>query len=563
MGRSITHRLPNGGVIYKADQYLDLPDLDLLTFLFDSKHTAARPDTILNADASDPSRCLTTAQTRALTCQVAHQLRNTYGVGRNGRSIDNVLVVATGDYRLQTLFFGTIAAGGIYSAASPSSTPAELAYLMGLVEPKVVICDVATRAAVEETVRKVEFPANHVLFLGPDRGLDITILGTSSKFDLSPSRSLAWARVTDPSELDNSVACILFSSGTTGLPKGVKISHRMMVSECFLNMEPIKEFSEREHPGVQYRTLAHVPAAHMAGVQSYFINSMYRDGSTYWMAKFDVNEFLKYQKKYKITYFFSVPPIYLLIAKHPGVKDAMDSCISAASGAAPLGAQTQKDAEAKLGKGKAKLTQVWGLTETCGAITAMPPGEGEYTGSVSPLVANHEARIVDDNGKDVDPGGIGEVWVKGPVVTKGYWKNDKANKESFEVDWFRTGDVGMFKDGMLYVIDRKKELIKYKGLQVAPAELEELLLQNPKIADAAVIGVDGAGTEVPRAYVVPAAKDVTHEEVAGWVEARAAPYKKLRGGVVFVDAIPKSPSGKILRKVLREQARKADQISKL
>lgn len=146
----------------------------------------------------------------------------------------------------------------------------------------------------------------------------------------------------------------------------------------------------------------------------------------------------------------------MLLAKHPGVKDAMDSCIAATSGAAPLGAQTQKDAETKLGRGKAKLTQVWGLTETCGAITVMPPGEGEYTGSVSPLLANHEARIVDDDSKDVEPGGIGEIWVRGPVVTKGYWKNDKANKDSFEGDWFRTGDVGMFKDGMLYVVDRKK-----------------------------------------------------------------------------------------------------------
>lgn len=174
------------------------------------------------------------------------------------------------------------------------------------------------------------------------------------------------------------------------------------------------------------------------------------------MPRFDFAKFLNYMQKYKITYFFSVPPIYLLIAKHPGVTNQFDTVEGAASGAAPLGAELQAAAEAKLGKGQAKLTQVWGLSETCGAITAMDPGEGEHTGSVSYLVANHEARLVDDEGKDVEPGGVGEVWVRGPVVTKGYWKNDKANQESFVGDWFCTGDVGQFKNGMLYIVDRKK-----------------------------------------------------------------------------------------------------------
>ncbi|KAF3769701.1 acetyl-CoA synthetase-like protein [Cryphonectria parasitica EP155] len=523
----------------------------------------ARPDTVLQADAADPTRCFTLSQTRQLTRQLAWELRHTYGVGRTGSSVDDVLVMTAGDYRLHTLFFGTVAAGGIYSAASPSSTASELAYLIQLVSPKIIICDASTRAVVEETVKNVRFPADHVLLLGDGQGLHLTVAGTGRVLELSPSRSMDWVRLTDIKQLEDTTICILFSSGTTGLPKGVMISHRMIVAECFLTMEPDRQYWAREKPEFQYRTLAHVPAAHVAGVQSYFVNAIYRGGTTYWMPKFDFPKFLEYQKKYKITVFFTVPPIWLAIAKHPGVKDALDTCEYASAGAAPMGAELQLDAEAKLGKGRARLTQVWGLTETCGAITAMTPGEREHTGSVSPLIANHEARIVDDNGKDVEPGGTGEVWVRGPVVTKGYWKNEKANVESFVDGWFCTGDIGRFKDGMLYIVDRKKELIKYKGLQVAPAELEELLLQNPKIADAAVIGVEGEGTEVPRAYVVPATKDLTREDVAKWVDQRAASYKKLRGGVLFIDAIPKSPSGKILRKVLREQAKKVDKASKL
>lgn len=386
-------------------------------------------------------------------------LRHTYGVGGRGPSRDDVLVVTTGHYMLQTLFFATVAAEGIYSAASPGATPTELAYLVGLVEPKVIVCNADTRAAVEETARNVGFPPGRLLLLGdegPVPGPDLTLVGTGARLALSPARALDWRRVTDRGQLEESVICVLFSSGTTGLPKGVKISHRMMVSEAFLTMEPDKAWAARERPGFVYRTLAHVPAAHIAGVQSYFVNSTYRGGTIYWMARFDLLKFLEYNKKYQITTFFSVPPIYLALAKHPAVTDQLDTVLGAASGAAPLGPQTQLDAERKLGRGQARLTQVWGLTETTGAITAMDPGESEYTGSVSPLVANHEARIVGDDGRDAEPGGAGEVWVRGPVVTKGYWRNEKANRESFVGGWFCTGDIGLFKDGMLYIVDRKK-----------------------------------------------------------------------------------------------------------
>lgn len=397
----------------------------------------------------------------SLSRQLAYTLRHTYGVGRNGPNKDDVLVVTTGHYMLPILFYGTVAAGGFYSAASPGSTPDELVYLAGLVEPKVIICNADTKAAVEAAVKKVKFPLDRLLLLGDDDGpgLSLTVASSAGKkrLELSASRSLDWARITDPKQLEDSIICVLFSSGTTGLPKGVKLSHRMMVAETFLTLEPDKAWAAREWPGVAYHTLAHVPAAHIAGVQSYFVNGPYRGGTTYWMPKFDFPKFLEYLQKHKITFFFSVPPIWLAIARHPAVTDQLATVVAATSGAAPLGAQTQLSAEAKLGKGRTKLTQVWGLTETTGAITAMEPGEGEYTGSVSPLIANHEARIVDDQGRDVEPGGTGEVWVRGPVVTKGYWKNDKANRESFVNGWFCTGDIGHFKEnGMLYIVDRKK-----------------------------------------------------------------------------------------------------------
>jgi 4-coumarate--CoA ligase len=198
--------------------------------------------------------------------------------------------------------------------------------------------------------------------------------------------------------------------------------------------------------------------------------------------------------------FFSVPPIFLLIAKSPLVTDHFASLDYAITGAAPMGPDLQRAAQRRLGRGKAVLAQTWGLSETTGSITLLPRGlPVDETGSVSMLIPNHEARIVDDDGRDVEPGQVGEIWVRGAVVTRGYYKNPEANREAFAGGgWFRTGDVARFDGGRFYIVDRKKELIKYKAMQVAPAELEALLVSHSKIQDAAVIGVEGEGTEVPR-----------------------------------------------------------------
>jgi acyl-CoA synthetase (AMP-forming)/AMP-acid ligase II len=183
----------------------------------------------------------------------------------------------------------------------------------------------------------------------------------------------------------------------------------------------------------------------------------------------------------------------------------------------------------------------------------MPYGMSDDTGSVSPLIPNTIARLVDDDGRDVEPGKPGEVLIKGPVVSNGYHNNEAANKEAFVDGWFCTGDIAEFRNGLFYIVDRKKELIKYKGLQVAPAELEALLLSHPDILDAAVIGIctDDGTNEVPRAYIVADEKKITSEQIVSWVKENVASHKQLRGGAIFLEAIPKSPAGKILRKDLR------------
>ena len=169
--------------------------------------------------------------------------------------------------------------------------------------------------------------------------------------------------------------------------------------------------------------------------------------------------------------------------------------------------------------------------------------------SVGPSDKPH--RIIDESHHDVPANQPGEMLVKGPVVTQGYHNNPTATRSAFLDGWFRTGDIGLFRSGKLYIVDRQKDLIKYKALQVAPAELETVLLSHPLIQDAAVIGVPGNDTELPRAYVVADRARIGEVEIKAYVKERVADYKQLRGGVVFVDAIPKNAAGKILKNDLR------------
>ena len=169
---------------------------------------------------------------------------------------------------------------------------------------------------------------------------------------------------------------------------------------------------------------------------------------------------------------------------------------------------------------------------------------------------NTSNRIIDEDLNDVPQGSAGEVLCKGPVVTRGYHNNLQATRDGFLDGWFRTGDIGEVRDGKVYIVDRKKDLIKYKGLAVAPAEVETVLLSHPLVADAAVIGVPGNDTELPRAYVVADRTRIDEDKIKAFVRERVADYKQLRGGVVFVDVIPKNASGKILKKDLRLLAQK-------
>ncbi|KIX95574.1 uncharacterized protein Z520_08694 [Fonsecaea multimorphosa CBS 102226] len=540
---------------------LDVPKLDLLTLLFETEHCAAQDDTVLHQEAANPSNKITKKDLLNLTQRIAHGLRHHYGVGATGPNKDVITVISYGQPMVPAAFYGTIAAGGVYSAASPSSTVADLARQVNVGTSRLIICgsehkDVATQAA-----KQCNLPLERVLVLESSPSWSLTSI--DGRINALSDQTLKWERITDPTALKKSLIVILWSSGTTGLPKGVMISHENLVQEIFVTSMAGREWAAKQiEAGKElkpYRTLAHLPISHIAGLFGYLAAPFFAGGLVVWMRKYEWSLLLKYMKEYEITAFYTVPSIYLRISKSPDVKDHFKSLDAATTGAAPMDGDLQTAANSKLGQGETFIGQTWGLSETTGAVTMMPRGQSDTTGSISPILPNVEIRMVDENYNDVEPGQEGEMLVRSPLVTQGYFNNPQATKEAFHDGWFCTGDIGVLRNGKFYIVDRKKELLKYKGLQVAPAEIENLLFTHPKIQEAAVVGVnmpEDPGTDLPRAYVVADPAEISEEEIKDFVKQRLAPYKQLRGGVVFVKELPKNAIGKYLRRELRDRAKR-------
>lgn len=341
------------------------------------------------------------------------------------------------------------------------------------------------------------------------------------------------------------VVVLPYSSGTTGLPKGVMLTHRNLVANI-LQCEPLLRYDADDV------AIAALPFFHIYGMQV-LMNGLLANGvRVLSMPRFDLEVALKTIQDEKVTWFFAVPPMVLAFAKHPLVDQYdLSSLQTVFSGAAPLGAELAQEAAERVG---CEVVQGYGMTELSPVSHATPPGNFK-AGSSGLTVANTECRLVSADGEDQDVGGRGELWVRGPQVMKGYLNNQQATDDTIDADgWLHTGDVAeLDENGHYSIVDRVKELIKYKGFQVPPAELEALLLTHPQIADCAVIGIpDDEAGELPKAFIVTApGQELSAEDVQEFVADKVASYKKIRI-VEFIDEIPKSASGKILRRFLRD-----------
>jgi acyl-CoA synthetase (AMP-forming)/AMP-acid ligase II len=435
-------------------------------------------------------------------------------------------------------FHAVATVGGVNTTANPLLTAEELA-------AQLRDCGARFLVTVPEQLEKATEAAEHAAVE------EIFVYGGAA--GATPFASLLEAggeppQVTiDPAE---DVVALPYSSGTTGLPKGVMLTHRNLVANI------CQYLAVRRREGD--RVLAVLPFFHIYGLLLMMNAPLRCAGTVVTMPRFELAEFLRVIQDYRVTRAYVVPPIVLALAKDPLVDQFdLSSLEFVNSGAAPLSAELEVACGKRLG---CRMAQGYGLTETSPVTHAVSDKlAGQMPGSIGPAIPNTECRIVAvATGEDLGDGEAGELLIRGPQVMKGYLHRPEATARAIDLDgWLHTGDVARVDDqGAVRIVDRIKELIKYKGYQVAPAELEGVLLTHPAIADAAVIGVpDEEAGEVPKAFVVTNAA-LSADDISAFVAERVAPYKKIRV-VELVEEIPKSPSGKILRRVLIERERAA------
>jgi acyl-CoA synthetase (AMP-forming)/AMP-acid ligase II len=426
------------------------------------------------------------------------------------------------------------ARGGVVTTANPLYTPDELsrqltdsgARMLVTVPP---FLDTAGAAA---------------LSAGVD---DVLVLGQAPGFSSFSSLLQPDGAGPAPEQVDpDSVVALLYSSGTTGLPKGVKLTHRSLVTNI-LQVQTMLALGERD------TLVAVAPFFHTLGFTILLCQPLAHGATVVSLPRFELEGFLEAIQSHRATATIVVPPIALALARHPMVEQYdLSSLRFVGCGAAPLSAELEQECAERLG---CPVQQGYGMTEsTAGiAVSTMVEPERNVRGQAGMLLPGIEARVVDPGtGADTGSGGKGELWVRGPQLMRGYRNQPEATAATIDRDgWLHTGDIGRVdREGRVFITDRLKELIKYKGFQVAPAELEGLIETHPAVADVAVVGApDEEAGEMPVAFIV-ARDDLTDLELIAWVAERVAPHKRVRR-VERVKAIPRSPSGKILRRGLR------------
>ena len=456
------------------------------------------------------------------------------------------------------LFLGIIAAGGIFAGSNPGYTQYELAHHIKTAKVRFLISEPEILSNLQAAAKECNIPQDNFWIFDPLPEQNCPE-GAKSWQELLSHGEKDWVRFNDLKTCSATTAARLFSSGTTGLPKAACLTHHNFIAQHELVYEGP---NKKPYDLVQ---LFPMPFFHAAIAPRVHTSVLKAGWKSYVMRRFELEPFFAYSEKYQVTEAGGVPPMIIAMIMSPlRNKYSLKSAKGAMCGGAPLGAGPQKRFEHLLGG--APFTQVYGMTETSCIAMMTPWPEMDHTGGSGRPIANLDVKLVNDDGQDITAYDTrGEICFRGPVVTPGYFENPEANKASFDADgFFHTGDIGYCdsKTKMWYIIDRKKELIKVRGFQVAPPELEAVLLSHPDIVDAGVIGVPASDYEgeAPRAYVVRRpgsdASKLTAEVVKEYAGEKLSKYKRLEGGIMFVDAIPKNASGKILKRVLRDQAKK-------
>ncbi|KAJ6133837.1 hypothetical protein N7523_000159 [Penicillium sp. IBT 18751x] len=544
---------------------ISIESVDLISYLF-SNPLGTPQDRPLYIDAVSGKQ-YTFGDVTQRTKSLANGLRQSFGL----KTDDVVALFSPNTIDYPVVMYSVIGSGAILSPTSAALTSLELNAQLKTSQARFIIAHSSLLETAQKAVKGTSVESVITLDGSAPINGQPTCEHLASTF---PPAALSTISAADAAE---KIAFICFSSGTSGPSKGVITTHQNVTSNLQQWRSLKMESGDPDEPVQRDSTIAFLPLSHIYGLNLYMCQCLLWGTTVIVMARFDLDLYLNCIQKYQPEDLALVPPVALMLVKDDRVsKYNLSSVKRIMSAAAPLTNELRCSLEKKfedLYRTKVFCIQSWGLTETSPLATGIPTGRMDKRDSgVGCIAPSMEFRFVDpetmmDVGTNPDGSSqSGEIWCRGPNVTRGYYNNEAATKSSFHIDsdgtrWFRTGDIGHIdKEGYVAIHDRIKEMIKYKGLQVIPSELEGKLIDHPDIEDAAVVGqwVDEQATELPVGFVVLSrqAKGKDLKAVIGaihsWLNPTIANHKRLRGGIHIVDQIPKSPSGKILRRQLKE-----------
>ncbi|XP_059481737.1 uncharacterized protein LOC132200350 [Neocloeon triangulifer] len=562
-GRSFGLRIKPKGVSRHVSTTLGNVDYDSDTHIFRSNLTVQKPpDSPVSEFVWRDAHKWESSP--ALTCGIKGK-SYTYGQAQGassafGINISNDLDLKAGDSigivlpnmpEFAITFLGAASAGLVSCTANPIYTATELSHQFTDAKVRAVVTTPDLLDKVKQALQMTPAGGGHLIVTG-EGNVPEGCLG----YENLTKKIIKGTKKPERPDPD-SLAALPYSSGTTGKPKGVMLTHRNLVTNmCQCDHPEVFVNAGREgYP--QAKQLAILPMFHIYGLNGIMNLALFRGHHLISLPRFEPSSFVQVMKKYKPNTVCLAPPLVAFLCKSHDLTSAdLDELRVAMNGAAPVAVSIVKDLMKKVKSPDFIFKDGYGMTEVscCSAMspTTLKPDKFGSCGMNIPL---SEIKIADKNGNSLPQGKTGELWYKGPNVMQGYLNNEKATKETLTPDgWLKTGDVAYVdEDGYIFIVDRMKELIKVKGFQVSPTELEEVLRKIPGITDVAVIGVaDGKSGEVPKAFVVKNDPNVNQEQIEDFLKDKVAPYKQLKGGVQFVNAIPRSSAGKILRNELKK-----------
>ncbi|XP_072396743.1 luciferin 4-monooxygenase-like [Diabrotica undecimpunctata] len=535
----------NSFVLYGPETDISIPDGLLGNFMYNSLlNTNVKHFCMVDVFSGE------TRTYRSLvedSCTLAQALLN-FGLQPN----TIVSISSENNVRFFDAVLASLYVGATVAPINHVYTEDELRHVLTLYRPEIIFCSNTTIKKFWNLQKEFSFIKKLIIIYGDEAFGVENIQSFKTRFLGSDIIRPELFKPYDEEDPVHHLAFILSSSGTTGLPKGVMLTDRNFLVRIAQSRH--EDFSVGPLHG--HTTLALMPLFHGFGL-NIMINGLANKEQLAVMKHFDEDIFLKTVQDYKISTLLIAPPLAVFLAKSPKVnKYDLRSVKEIIIGAAPLSKETESALHNRL-RNLNSARQAYGLTEATLAVTAGRRFDKVKPGCSGYVITYMAIAIKDpESGKSLGPHQVGEVCIKGPLVMKGYFRNPEATRQTFTSDgWLKSGDLGYYdEEKYIFIVDRLKELIKYKGFQVAPAELEAVILNHPKVLDVGVVGApDELAGELPLAFVVKRpGVDLTEKELQTFVSKKVSPQKRLRGGIIFIDAIPKNPSGKILRRELRK-----------